>query len=319
MMNHKKVEAAAYGGRNWSPRTNTHMEEIGSLWAKCGINSEWMRLKQVLLHPPGPEFTSITNPDEYQMLEIPDWKLAREQHFLLADTYKNLGVAVTYVEPGISSSPNQIFCADLLFMTPEGVILARPASKIRAGEERWVARRLTNLGIPILRTLQGKAVFEGADALWINNKSVLIGRGLRTNSEAIIQIKEVLNRMGIEVIPVDLPIGTMHLMGILRFIDHDFVITWSYRLAWKAIEAIKTNGYRIHFVPDEKEADNNGAVNFVTVGPREIIMSAGNPNTQEYLESQNVTCHTVEVCELQKAAGGIGCLTGILERNLDFH
>ena len=40
------------------------------------------------------------------------------------------------------ATPNLMFCADLFVMTPQGAILARPASDVRAGEERWVARGL---------------------------------------------------------------------------------------------------------------------------------------------------------------------------------
>lgn len=316
MLDQNKIAAAAYGGNNWSPRATSHRDEIGKLWSKCGVNSEWLSLKRVLLHPPGPELASIPNPDTVQMLEIPNWELAREQHAGLVNTYNKLGVTVDFVVPGNHPSPNQIFCADLFFMTPEGAILSRPASSVRAGEERWVARRLADLGIPILRTLQGHAIFEGADAMWINEKTVLIGRGLRTNDLAIHQITQVLDEMGVKVISIDLPIGTMHLMGVLRFIDHDFALVWLYRLAWKAIETLRENGYQIFFIPDERESTRNSALNFVTLGPREIIMSAGNPYTQEFLESHNVTCHIVKMDELQKAAGGIGCLTGILEREI---
>jgi N-dimethylarginine dimethylaminohydrolase len=316
MTHQKNVNAAAFGGEKWSPRLKTHREEIGEKWLNCGINSEWSKLKHVLLHTPGPEFSSIKNADDFQMLEVPNWEIAREQHFALAQAYKDLGVKVTYVQPDVPSSPNQIFCADLLFMTPEGAILSRPASTVRAGEERWVARRLAEQGIPILTTLQGEAVFEGADALWVNPKTVIIGRGLRTNEIAINQIENVLKRMGVELIPVDLPIGTMHLMGILRFINEDMILTWPYRLAWKAVEILRSNGYKVDFIPDEREATINEALNFVTTGPGEVVMAGGNPNTQTYLESRNIKVHTVDVNELQKAAGGIGCLTGILEREL---
>jgi N-dimethylarginine dimethylaminohydrolase len=312
----QKVNSSAYGGGKWSPRSKTHRAEIGDLWSNCGVNSEWNPLKHVLLHPPGPEIESISNPDAVQMLEVPNWKLARKQHENLSKKYQDLGVKVTHVNPENPPSPNQIFCADLFFMTPEGAIISRPASTVRAGEERWVARRLGNLGIPILKTLQGTAVFEGADAAWINDKTVLMGRGLRTNEIAITQIVQVLNEMGVKVIPIDLPIGTMHLMGILRFLDENLALVWPYRLAWKAIEALKENGFQILFIPDEDESTHNSALNFVTLGPRKILMSAGNQNTQQFLENHQVTCHNVKMDELQKAAGGIGCLSGIIEREL---
>jgi arginine deiminase len=229
---------AAYGGQNWSPRMATHREEIGSLWGSCGLNSEWAPLKQVLLHPPGPELAQAADPEAAQLLETPDWQLAHRQHTALAQAYRIAGVAVHYVEPTQTPPPNLIFCADLFWMTPEGAILARPASTVRAGEERWVARRLADLGVPILRTLTGTATFEGADALWLDPQTVLLGRGLRTNNEGIRQVSAALNEIGVQAIPVDLPVGTMHLMGLLRILDRDLALTWPYHLAWRALEAI---------------------------------------------------------------------------------
>ena len=127
-----------------------------------------------------------------------------------------------------------LFVADLMFMTPEGAILARPASTVRAGEERWVARRLADLGIPILRTIRGEGTFEGADAAWLDPHTVLVGRGLRTNAEGVRQVSATLQEMGVAVIEIDLPCGTMHLMDILRFADRDLALAWPGRLAARA-------------------------------------------------------------------------------------
>ncbi|MEZ4663901.1 MAG: hypothetical protein R2911_40730 [Caldilineaceae bacterium] len=60
---------------------------------------------------------------------------------------------------------------------------------------------------------------------------------------------------------------------------------------------------------------NRSALNFVTVGPRAIVMCGGNPQTQEFYEELDITCHPVDVSELSKAAGAIGCLSGILQRD----
>ena len=43
-------------------------------------------------------------------------------------------------------------------------------------------------------------------------------------------------------------------------------------------------------------------------------MAAGNPTTQAFYEQHAIACHTVPVDELAKAAGAIGCLSGVLER-----
>ncbi len=306
--------AAAYGGEGWSPRTAPLREEIGRVWAAHRVSTEYSRLKAVLMHRPGPEVDVSADPDAVQWLDAVSLERAQAQHDAVAQAYRDLGVAVHYVDPQGEPSPNQMFLADLMFMTPEGAILARPASTVRAGEERAVARRLADLGVPILRSVRGGGTFEGADALWLNPSTVMMGRGLRTNAEGAAQVKATLNEMGVEVIEVDLPYGTMHLMGMLRFADRDLAIAFPMRLVHKGVEALKENGYQIAFMPHEDEASRNKAFNFVTIGPREIVMSAGNPKTQVFYEQLGITCHPVAVDELSKAAGAMGCLTGILHR-----
>jgi arginine deiminase len=305
---------SAYGGPGWSPRASSLREEIGRLWASCGIASEWSPLKAVLLHRPGPEMTQVTDPDGVQLLEALDVERAKLQHDALAQAYRDAGVAVHYVEPERTPPPNLIFVADLLFMTPEGAILGRPASTVRAGEERFVARRLAELGIPILRIVRGRGTFEGADAAWLDDATVLLATGLRTNADGAVQVACLLQEMGCEVIRVGLPYGAMHFMGQLRIADRDLAVAWPGRVPYAAVEALRTHGFRVLFLRDEQEAKYGMALNFVTLGPRQILMAAGNPINQALFEAAGIACHVVEVEELVKAAGGIACLTGILER-----
>jgi arginine deiminase len=209
-----------------------------------------------------------------------------------------------------------MFVADLLFMTPEGTILGRPASTVRAGEERWIARRLAELGVPILRSLRGTATFEGADAAWIDPHTVLLATGLRTNREGAAQVTALLQELGVEVVPVGLPYGAMHLMGTLRFPDRDLAVAWPGRVPYAAVEALRSRGYTLLFPPDKDELKRGMALNFVTLGPRRVLMPAGNPTSQAFYEQAGITCHTVPVDQLLKAAGAMGCLTGVLEREM---
>jgi N-dimethylarginine dimethylaminohydrolase len=201
-----------------------------------------------------------------------------------------------------------------MFMTPEGAILGRPASTVRAGEEKLVAWRLAQLGIPILRSVRGHGTFEGADAAWVDARTVLLATGLRTNAEGAVQVAGLLREMGVEVIQVGLPYGAMHLMGTLRFADRDLALAWPGRVPYGAVEALRTRGYRVLFLPDEEEASRGMALNVVTLGPRRVLMPAGNPTTRAFYEEAGMACLTVAADELIKAAGGIGCLTGVLER-----
>jgi arginine deiminase len=305
---------AAYGGAGWLPRTASLRQEIGQIWGRCGVATEWSPLKAVLLHRPGAELQALADPDAVQMLTRLNAERAQQQHDVLAQAYREAGIAIVYVEPAGTPPPNLMFVADLMFMTPEGAILGRPASTVRAGEECWIARRLAELGIPILRSVRGTGTFEGADAAWLDPKTVLLATGLRTNAEGAAQVASLLQEMGVAVVPVGLPYGAMHLMGTLRFADRDLAIGWPGRVPYAAVEALRARGYTVLFVPDEREAMFGAALNFVTLAPRHILMAAGNPVTRAFYENADITCQTVEIDELVKAAGGMGCLTGILER-----
>ncbi|WP_022665579.1 dimethylarginine dimethylaminohydrolase family protein [Desulfospira joergensenii] len=306
---------AAFGGQGWSGRTLTHGQEIGGLWADCGMDTEWQNLKSVLVHRPGKEMEIPKQQvNELQFAEALDLGKAREEHEGMVNAYQKNGVKVHFLEPNPSMTPNQIFCADLFAMTPEGAILARPASTVRAGEERWVAQTLANLGIPILKTLTGTATFEGADLMWLDPETAVIGRGLRTNSAGIDQISSLLNELGITTLAFDLPYGTMHFMGMLRMVKKDLAFVWPRRTPHGLVLALRERGVEVLPLPDLGEAVANMAFNFVVLGPGRIMLGDKNPKSIAGYEALGIECTALSVDELRKANGAMGCMTGILER-----
>jgi N-dimethylarginine dimethylaminohydrolase len=310
----ESILAATFGGDGWSPRTLALGQEMGTLWGDWGQGVEWGRLKAVLLHRPGPEIEGLTDPDAVQMLYTIDAERFRQEHDAMAEAYRNAGVKVHYLDPGEPVTPNNIFCADLFFMTPEGAILARPASTVRAGEERLVARRLAALDVPILMSVHGDGVFEGADAVWIDESTVILATGLRTNEAGAGQVEWALRSIGADVVRVDLPYGSMHLMGTMRLAGPEIAVGFPGRTPHRAVRALHERGYRVLWTPDMEEL-NRLALNFVPLGPDKILMAANRPRTQAMYRDAGIECITVEINELGKAAGGIGCLTGILKRD----
>jgi arginine deiminase len=309
-------EQAAYGGVGWQARSQSLREEHGAVWAACGIDSEYAPLRVVLVHRPGAELLAAQcDPDAVQMLAPLDLARAQAEHDAMAQAYRDHGVSVHLLEHPGTPTPNQMFMADVFVMTPEGALIARPASTVRAGEERWAARAIAGLGMPITRSIGGRGTFEGADLMWLAPDRALVARGLRTNDEAFLQIKALLAGMSVEAIQVDLPFGTMHLMGMLRIVDRDLAIGWPLRLAHSAVDLLHAHGFRVAWIPDEREAREHFALNIVTLGPRKVLMAEGCPMTRRFYESLGITCVTTPVHELGKAAGAMGCLTGILRRD----
>ncbi len=309
----------AYGGAGWSPRVAAHRDEIGALWGACGIDSEWRRLTRVALRRPGEELLMQEGSARDLLFSGRlDLSRAQAEHDAMAALYRREGVEVIEIAPSPAAMPNQMFCADLFAMTPEGAIIARPASTVRAGEEVEVAVGLAAARVPVLRTLTGQATFEGADLIWLDARTAALGLGLRTNRAALALIAETLAACGVEVLPFDMPFGTMHLMGMVRVLEADLAICWPRRTPHELVMALRERGHDVAFLPDETigEAESSKGFNFVTLGPRRILMPGPNPACRAFYESLGIECIEAEMSELGLANGAVGCLTGIVAREM---
>jgi N-dimethylarginine dimethylaminohydrolase len=307
---------SAYGGGRWSPRLASMTEDMATTWGDWGVSSEIGRLRAVLLRRPGPELDAVTDFDAMQMRSdlMPD--VVRAQHDALADAYRAHGVAVHEVEHGRIDKPNAMFVRDLMLMTPEGAIVTRPASTVRAGEERLIAEALARLGVPILMSVHGSGIFEGADVAWIDMDLCFLAEGLRTNEAGANQVERMLREIGVsQVVRVGLPHGAMHLDGVLAILDRDLAAIWPRRTPFKVVDTLRRRGFSFIEVEDEAEAQNRLPMNFVALAPGEILMPAGGERMRARYEEAGVRCHSVDISECINAGGGIHCMTGFLNRD----
>ncbi len=291
-------------------------EEIAETWGEWGVSSECGRLRAVLLHRPGPELDEIVDFDAVQMRADLLPAVARAQHDGLAEAYRAHGVAVHYVGRTRPDKPNALFVRDLMLMTPEGAIVTRPASTVRAGEERYVAEALGRLGVPTLLTVHGAGTFEGADVSWVDRDLCFVAEGLRTNREGADQVERALREIGTrEVVRVQLPYGAMHLDGLLNFADRDLAVIWPRRTPYLVWQTLRERGFRFIEVEDELEAQQRLPLNFVALEPGKVLMPRGGERLRARYEEAGITCVEVEVGELIKGGGGLHCMTAFLRRD----
>jgi len=305
-----------YSGSKFIHRLESHIDEIseGKLWHKCGCSSETGTLREVLLSWPSEKINFEGSADKYLMINKPDFKLLCKQTETLAKFYESQGIRVHLYKKS-EVPPNFIFMRDLFWTTPEGVVISRPAAKQRAGEERFAAEAIANIGIPILFSFRSNATFEGADALWLDEKTVLLGTGGRTNDEGARQISNFLRSCGIITIIINLPQEIQHLLGVVNFLDKDLVALHKE----KATDTLKDILYKrqvktIELPPDNELICGRG-MNFITLSKRCILMPSECPGIRKRFEKEGVEIFEINVSEYIKAAGGIGCLTGIILRD----
>lgn len=80
--------------------------------------------------------------------------------------------------------------------------------------------------MPILGEIFAPAFADGGDKVWLDDETLIIGHGYRTNGEGIQQIFALLAPFGIDVYAFDLshfmePDAVLHLMSPISPITHD--------------------------------------------------------------------------------------------------
>lgn len=301
--------------KDWLALETSIAEDFVEYWGgDWGCDSEVGKLRAVLLRRPGKEIEGIEDSDVCRWLDVMDAKIAREQHDTLAEVYRSQGVEVHYVEKMREDRPNALFMRDNVLITPHGAIVGRQAMACRRGEERYAAEALARLGVPIVRTISGKGIFETACCLWVDAGTVIIGTGNRANREGARQVEEALGSMGVEqFLHLPIPYGYAHIDSIISFVDKKTAVFDPARLPWDIWIALKNRDFRLFEASSPRETEDL-ALNFVTLAPGKMLMAAGFPETKEFLHSHGIAVHEVEISELRKGWGSLHCMTAILRR-----
>lgn len=301
--------------KEWLALPTSIQEDFPEYWGgNWGCDSEIGRLQAVLLRRPGKEIEDIADPEACRWLDVMDVGIAREQHDALADFFRSQGIHVHYVENMRDDRPNALFMRDNVLMTPQGAIVGRQAMGCRRGEERYAAEALAQLGVPIVRTISGRGIFETACCLWVDAETVIIGTGNRANEEGALQVEQVLSSMGVKhFLRLQIPFGYAHIDSIIGFAAKKTAVFDPVRLPWDVWTALKNRGFRLLEAPSAQETESL-ALNFVTLAPGNILMAGGFPETKNFLENHGIQVSEAEISELRKGWGSLHCMTAVLKR-----
>jgi N-dimethylarginine dimethylaminohydrolase len=301
--------------------------ELVRVWGRnWGGDNEVGQLRMVLMRRPGDEMQVIragTYNDEAEALVDPDgrwyWKdrnppdiaLLQTQHDRLAAALADEGVEVHYVEGVEGPFIKSMFTRDPLITVPGGAIILRLAPLMRRGEEAWITKTVAALGMPILGTIVGSGMLEGGSFVKLKPGVAAIGTSIRCNQEGAEQLREILARIGWELIVVPMTGWSIHIDGHLAMVDAGKALITPGGLPYWFIERLGELGIEtIHAHPNEA-----WSINSLCVRPGQIIMSAGNPYTVERLQRRGVDVTLVDYDEVQKNGGGVHCSTMELLRD----
>jgi len=210
----------------------------------------------------------------------------------------------------IAGNPDAIYTYDPALVADDGALLLNPGKECRRGEPSALAEDFDRIGLPIAGRLGENEWAEGGDCCWLDERTLLVGRGYRTNDTGIEALRRLLP--DVEVLVYDLPhwrgqAEVMHLLSLLSPLASDLVVAYPPLLPVRLAQLLEERGIEIVPVPDE-EFDSMGT-NVLALAPRVALAVEGNPETRKRMERAGVEVQVYEGTELSKGDGGPTCLT----------
>lgn len=276
-----------------------------------GAQSMVAPLRRVLMRPPGASF-GAADPAVWHYTARPDLTRARFEHDAFVRLLAQAGAEIIVHDAPLDGLADSIYVHDPVLITDRGAVLLRMGKTGRRGEEDAIGRRLSEAGVPICYQLHGEAITEGGDCLWLDEETLAVGLGFRTNAAGLAQLREALDP-AITILPVELPYfsgpeACLHLMSFVSLVDRDLAVVYPPLMPVPFWERLRSRGIRMIEVPETEFATMG--TNVLAVQPRQCIMLAGNPVTQSRLEAAGCRVETYEGREISlKAEGGPTCLT----------
>ena len=241
----------------------------------------------------------------------PDPARLAEEHDAFCALLEEAGAEVVVAS---ATTLDAIYTYDPALVADAGAVLLRPGKPERLEEVDAIAAELEQAGVPIAARLEAPALAEGGDTAWLDERTLLAGRGYRTNSEGIWTLERIL---GVETLVFDLPHfrgprEVMHLMSLLSPVDRDLVVAYPPLMPVRLVQLLEERGIRIVEVSDD-EFETMGT-NVLALAPRKALLREPNVETRRLLEKAGVEVVTYRGDELSKGDGGPTCLTRPLLR-----
>ena len=274
-------------------------------------------LRRVIMKSPVTAWKDTNNVKKYwkdlHFISQPKFDKAVFQYNQLTSLIESFGTEILMLPKNDETNLDSIYTHDAGIATSEGMIICNMGKEIRKNEPMALKNFLIENNLPIIGEIKDPAIIEGGDIIWINERTVAVGEGYRTNKKGIQQLRDILGNQVDDIIPVPLPhwLGPencLHLMSNVSPVDHNLFLIYPKLLPVKFIKFLKSQNIKLIKVPD-KEYESM-ACNVLPLAPKKCIMMSGNPITKTLLESNNVEVFTYDGSEISlKGAGGPTCLT----------
>ncbi|NJN42046.1 MAG: hypothetical protein HC811_07325 [Flammeovirgaceae bacterium] len=284
---------------------------------KSTHHSEYLALKWVFIKPAIHAFISNARIAEQwrdlNYLAQPDFDAALGEYEIFKKVISDNGSEIHSFPRNESVTMDSIYCRDASIATDFGMIICRMGKPARANEPPSQKKTFSKLGISVLGEISAPGTLEGGDVAWLDEKTLAVGHTYRTNNDGIVQLKQLLEPKGIEIIVAELPHykgpqDVFHLMSILSPVDKNLAVVYSPLMPVAFRNELLKRGFELIEVPDD-EFESMGC-NVLAIAPKKCMMVEGNSKTKQALINAGCDVIAYQGKEISiKGGGGPTCLT----------
>ncbi|WP_435235849.1 dimethylarginine dimethylaminohydrolase family protein [Psychromonas sp. PT13] len=278
------------------------------------------KMSHVLMRRPGKSLLEA-DPAVWHYNHFFNAEQAIKEYDEFAKLIEATGAEITWIEDQGDGLSDAMFTRDSSLITKAGAIPLRMGKLLRADEPQLHAQIYQKIGIPILGELTGSAMIEGGDTIWLNENTLIVGLGFRSNEEGIRQLNALLNPHGITVLGFDMPYWSgkeacLHLMSVISPLTETKYLVHPPLIPARLWTLMQNENIELVVAPaDEFEASFGLNLNVLPTSPDNCIMIDGFPKTKNVMEDNGVNVTVFNGDALCMACeGGPTCLTNPIYR-----
>ena len=272
------------------------------------------QLQRVLVR--SPRAVGFATWREYGWRAEPDPKKLAAEHDAFCTALGGAGAEVVLAETPVPTDPDSIYVFDPAIVSDRGAIVLRPGKEGRLVEADAIAADFESAGVPVVARLDAPATADGGDTIWLDEQTLLVGRGYRTSDDGIHALRAALPEvsvLGFDLPHLHGPDIVLHLLSLLSPLDEDLVVAYLPLLPVRLVQLLTELKIQIVEIPDD-EFETMGA-NVLALAPRVALALEGNDETRRRLERAGVDVAVYSGDEIsRKGDGGPTCLTRPLLR-----
>jgi N-dimethylarginine dimethylaminohydrolase len=274
-----------------------------------GVTSMTAPLRRVLVRSPA------TSGDwEGAGWRVPDPAALERQHEAFCALLAGLGPEVE-IAAALPGQVDAVYMHDPLLVTAQGGLPLRMRKPARQREPAHAREELERLGVPVLGELPDGAYADGGDRFWLDDDTMAIGLGYRTNRAGADAVAAIT---GVEVETYDVPhdqgpAHVLHLQSFISAVTEDLCVVYEPLAPVRLLQDLQERGRR--WIAIDRESYDAMGCNVLAIRPGVVVMVDGVPAVRSALEREGVEVHVYDGSELSlKGDGGPTCLTAPLLR-----